>query len=116
MNNICHWELQTKNPDSAIKFYEPLFGWKMIFEKEMNYLVIDTGTPPGGGMNIVEKIEPSAALLYVLVEDIDKILKKAEQLGGKVIVPKKPIPKVGHFGILQDGEGNQVGVFTPLPQ
>jgi len=114
MNTICHWEMQTKNPEIASKFYQALFGWKMIYEKEMNYLMIDTGGQPNGGMNIVDKIEPSATLLYVLVDDIDKILKNVEKLGGKTIVPKKPIPEVGHFGILADTEGNHVGVFTPL--
>lgn len=116
MNHICHWELQTIDPRKAISFYQALFGWKLNFEKEMNYVMIDTGTPPGGGINVVKKIEPSGIILYVQVEDIDAALNKAKDLGGAIVVPKKPIPHVGHFGILQDTEGNQIGVFTPLAQ
>lgn len=116
MNTICHWELQTTNPEVARKFYEPLFGWKLEFEKEMNYVMIDTGGQPNGGMNLVDKIRPSETVLYILVDDIDAKLNKAEQLGGKVVVPKKPIPHIGYFGIFKDPEGNQLGLFAPSPK
>lgn len=113
MNNICHWELQTKSPETAKMFYENLFGWKLNYEKEMNYVMIDTGTQPGGGINIVDKIEPSGTILYVEVSDIEDTLKKAEKLGGKTLVGKKPIPNIGFFGILSDAEGNKIGLYTP---
>jgi predicted enzyme related to lactoylglutathione lyase len=113
MNNICHWELQTSNPDKAKKFYESLFGWKLTHEKEMNYVLVDTIEQPGGGLNIVNKVEPSGAILYVQVEDIEATLNKATQLGGKVITPKSAIPNIGFFGIFNDSEGNKVGLFTP---
>ena len=116
MNNICHWELQTRNPETAKKFYEPLFGWKLNYEKEMNYVLVETGSQPDGGMNIVEKIEPSGTVLYVMVEDIESTRKKAEKLGGKTVVPKSPIPNYGFFGILTDVEGNKVGLYTPAPK
>ncbi len=116
MNTICHWEMQTVNPENAKKFYEPLFGWKLTHEKEMGYVMVETGGQPDGGMNVVGKIEPSATLFYVMVDDIEAILVRAEKLGGAIVTPKKPIPHVGHFGVLRDIEGNQVGLFTPLPR
>jgi predicted enzyme related to lactoylglutathione lyase len=114
MNNICHWELQTTSPDKAKKFYEPLFGWKLDYVKEMQYVMVNTPEPPGGGINIVKKIEPSGTLLYVQVEDIEATLKKAEKLGGRTISPKSPIPEIGFYGVLTDPEGNKLGLFTPL--
>ena len=115
MNTICHWELQTLNPDKAKKFYEPLFGWRVNFEKDMNYVLIETpGGKPGGGMNVVEKIESSGTVLYVMVEDIEAMLNKVEKLGGKVHMRKSPIPNIGYFGVFSDTEGNKLGLFTPL--
>lgn len=114
MNTICHWEMQTSNPETARKFYEPLFGWKLTYEKEMNYVMIETGGQPNGGMNIVKNIEPSAILLYVLVDDIEAKLARAGSLGGTTVTPKTPIPHVGYFAVIKDPEGNQIGVFTPL--
>jgi uncharacterized protein len=115
MHNVCHWELQTINPDTAIKFYGSLFGWKLQYEKQMNYVLVDTGTPPGGGMNVVKSVTPGPAVLVILVEDVENTLTKATGLGAKVITPKHDIPGVGFYGAFQDPEGNQIGIFTPLP-
>ena len=115
MHNVCHWELQTINPETAKKFYGTLFGWKLQYEKEMNYVLVDTGTPPGGGMNVVKQVMPGPAVLVILVEDVEKSLNKAASLGGKIITPKHDIPGVGYYGAFQDTEGNQIGIFTPLP-
>lgn len=115
MHNVCHWELQTINPETAKKFYGSLFGWKLQYEKEMNYVMVDTGAQPNGGMNVVTKVAPGPAVLVILVEDIDTTLNKAASLGGKIITPKHPIPSVGFYGVFEDPEGNHIGIFTPLP-
>ncbi len=116
MNNICHWELQTTNPEKSKKFYEPLFGWKLEHIKEMNYVMIQTPEPPGGGINIVDKVEPTGTILYVQVEDIEATLDKAASMGGMVVQKKMPIPEIGSFGVFADPEGNKLGLFTPLPK
>ncbi len=124
MNRIVHWELQTTDPQKAKNFYEPLFGWKLDYMKDMNYVVVKTEDRPdgvgpdgvmgvGGGMTIVKQVQPSGTILYVGVDEIDTTLKKAEKLGAKVVTPKSPIPTVGFFGMLLDPEGNKIGLFTP---
>jgi len=113
MNTICHWELQTTDPKKAKAFYEPLFGWKVAYIEEMNYIMIETGGQPNGGINVVKSIQASGTLIYVLVDDIDGALEKVKKLGGKVISAKSPIPNIGFYGILQDTDGNSIGLFTP---
>jgi hypothetical protein len=77
----------------------------------MNYVMIET---PGGGMNVVDRIEPGGTVLYVMVEDIEAMLDKAKKLSGKVLMRKSPIPNIGYFGVFADSEGNKLGVYTPL--
>jgi len=50
---------------------------------------------------------------YVMVEDVDKIIAKAEKLGGRIIMPKMKIESVGDTAIIQDTEGNTIGVWKP---
>ena len=50
---------------------------------------------------------------YVIVDDIDKVLAKVEKLGGTIGVPKKEIKTVGHIAIIQDTEGNAIGLWKP---
>jgi hypothetical protein len=48
-----------------------------------------------------------------LVGDIDKVLVKVENLGGKIAMPKKMLKGVGLVAVIQDTEGNGFGIWTP---
>jgi len=48
---------------------------------------------------------------YVLMESVDDFSKKAEKLGGKFIVPRTPLPKMGAFAVALDPEGNAYGIY-----
>jgi hypothetical protein len=50
---------------------------------------------------------------YISVENIDEYIAKVTAAGGKIIVPKQQIPKVGSIAIAADPEGNSFGLITP---
>jgi hypothetical protein len=52
---------------------------------------------------------------YVKVEAIEESLKKAEGLGAKIVVPKKPVPGAGWFAVLLDPQGNRLGLWEENP-
>ncbi len=45
------------------------------------------------------------------VPPVDKYAKKIQDKGGKVLMPKIGIPKVGWFATCQDTEGNIFGII-----
>ena len=45
------------------------------------------------------------------VESVGDWTKKAEELGGKVIVPKQPVPGMGWFSQVTDPQGNLLGIW-----
>ena len=49
------------------------------------------------------------------MNDIGATLNKAQQAGGKVLVPETPIPNVGSFAVLSDPEGLHFGIFKSRP-
>ena len=49
--------------------------------------------------------------IYITVEDVDATAKMAQELGGKVLVPPRDIPKVGRFCVIQDPQG---AVLCPI--
>ena len=109
-NPVIHWEIGVKNLETARKFYTELFDWKVDSNNPMNYGLTKTGGLNGGLFEVKPGI-PNYLTFYVQVEDIDASLKKAEQLGGKTIVPKTPVPGIGTFAMFADPDGNVVGVF-----
>jgi len=114
-------ELMTLNVDKAKKFYGDLFGWEMedMPMEGMTYTVIKVkGDEIGGIMGT----PPEAAGVpphwgaYVTVRDVDAASKKAEALGGQIIVPPTDIPKVGRFSVIQDPQGAAIAMITYLDQ
>jgi predicted enzyme related to lactoylglutathione lyase len=50
--------------------------------------------------------------VYVTVDDVDATAAKAEELGGKILVPPTDIPNVGRFCVLQDPQGSVISAIT----
>jgi uncharacterized protein len=42
---------------------------------------------------------------------VDEYSSKIESLGGKIIVPRTPVPGAGYFAACLDTEGNNFGIF-----
>ena len=124
MPKVVHFSLMAKDPERAIKFYSKVFGWK--FEKWndpsiMEYWMITTGNKrePGinGGMSVNKKLKPAKDKntanfdSTIAVSDIDKYAKLVKEAGGKILMKKTAIPRVGWMATVQDTEGNMVGMM-----
>ena len=58
---------------------------------------------------------PNGTVVYLNVgADIDAPLSRVESAGGKVVLPKLHIsPEIGHIAIIEDSEGNHIGLHSP---
>ena len=100
-------------------FYKDVFGWK--FQKfeggPIEYWLITTGpdSDPGinGGLTRPREGQRPGTINTVAVASLDQTIKKIEQRGGKICVPKMAIPKVGWLAYAEDPAGNVFGVIEP---
>ena len=53
--------------------------------------------------------------IYVEVDDPDAYLRKAEQMGGKTVMPTTEIPNMVTFAMFSDPDGNIVGLVKADP-
>ena len=114
--NIVHVEIPAANVESAGKFYQDLFGWKIQPMPEMNYSMWEAGNGDeyGGFPQVSDDNPAGQVLVYIASDDIEADLKKVEKLGGKVLHQKTEIPGMGWFGVFQDPTGNTLGLYTSL--
>jgi predicted enzyme related to lactoylglutathione lyase len=113
--NVVHVEIPAVNVEAAGRFYQELFGWKLQHMPEMNYTMWEAGDGTGGGFPQVSNENPAGqVMVYIDSDDIEADLKKAVQLGGKVLQPKMEIPQTGWFGVFQDPTGNVLAVYTSM--
>jgi predicted enzyme related to lactoylglutathione lyase len=62
---------------------------------------------PDGAVRVTDSIE---------VTSIDVYLNKIVENGGKVVVPKTPVPGMGYFAYCTDSQGLIFGVFEVNPE
>jgi predicted enzyme related to lactoylglutathione lyase len=120
MSKVMHFEIGADDPKRAMAFYEKVFGWK--YEKygdnSMDYWLVTTGDKGEPGINgaIQARTQlPQSVINTIMVASIDDTIAKITENGGKILVPKMEIPKVGVMVYFQDTEGNIFGAMQADP-
>lgn len=113
---VAFFEVLSPDQERAQTFYGDLFGWQVTADPEMGgYALVDTGAGEGavgGGIGSADDGQPRVKI-YVKVDDLDAYLARAEQLGGKQVVPPTDLPgDYGRFAVFTDPDGNQVGLMS----
>jgi predicted enzyme related to lactoylglutathione lyase len=122
MPRPIHFEIQAENTERAMTFYKTLFGWTFSQWGQERYWLITTGekSQPGidGGLlprpvpgGPAEMAAVNAFVCTVDVADLDATLKTLAEAGGKVVVPRMPVPTVGWLAYGKDTEGNIFGMM-----
>ena len=115
MNVLTHFEIPVDDVDKAKEFYSNLFDWEFNYMEEMKYLMFNTESEDGktklsGG--IFQKPNESFKVTnYFSVKNLDESAKKVEELGGKIVVPKTPVPGMGWFVHFTDIDGNLLALW-----
>lgn len=109
-NTICHIELETTDMSRAQAFYSGLFDWTFrAFTDDM--VVFGCGDQHLGGLMRVEEVSVGRSpSIWIMVDDLDASIAKAQSLGAAVLSPKSPVPHVGWSAQITDLDGNHVGM------
>ena len=119
-HNLVNWfEIPVKDMPRAKKFYEKVFAIELrsmdMDDRKMAMFPMNEKVFGASGSLVLEKsYVPSHAgtLIYFSVEDIDAMLKKVKENGGKILVPKQSIGEYGAVGYFEDTEGNRVAFHS----
>jgi len=111
----------TRDPEAICPFYQDVFGWR--FKKfecgPIEYWTVTTGDDkePGinGGLARPRVGQGPGTINTIAVPSLDQSIKKIEERGGKICVPKMEIPKVGCLAYAEDPAGNVFGFIEPHP-
>ena len=124
-HTVVHFEIPADQPERAMKFYRELFGWEFKhLGGPMDYSLVETvptnvdGRPTRPGVNggLMRRMMPGQTPVnYISVENVDEFARKAERLGARVVLPKRPVPGMGWFSQLTDTEGNTFAIWEHDP-
>lgn len=112
-NPIVHFEIVGSDSAKAQQFYTELFDWTIDSDNSMGYGVVNTGSDRGIGggiLGVEEEDDRTGVKLYIEVDDLQAYLDKAEQLGGKTILPPTVVPDMVTFALFADPDGTLIGL------
>jgi len=124
MQNAISWfEIPSSDLARATKFYETIFGVTLapldLDNIKMRMFPVDNPTTGIGGAIVYSSgfYKPSATdgpLIYLNGNpDVQVVLDKVENAGGKIMVPKTEIsPEYGYMAVIIDTEGNRIGLHS----
>jgi uncharacterized protein len=115
-------ELATRDMNAAKAFYPKVFGWtpkanpmpdgSEYVEWQLN------GKSIAGGMTMGAQFPPEVPphwLVYFTVQNTDATVKRAQEIGGRVLAPAMDIPQ-GRFAVLANPEGAAFAVIQLAKQ
>ena len=123
MKNVINWfEIYTSDFDRAKKFYKEVFGFdltdipiKSDRHTQMQYASFRSNKNKfdmNGALVKIDEAKPGigGTLVYFATEEITAELGRVEAAGGKIIRPKLNIGEFGFIALIQDTEGNMIGL------
>ncbi len=129
-NGSVWWnELVSANPDKAREFYGNVIGWtpKIVSATddsrppapgEADYTLFTANGTEQAGLTKYDNTKPNDPkpgwLTYIQVPDVDAAVVEAMKRGGKVLKAPTDADNVGRIAVIQDPDGNSVGLFTPV--
>lgn len=121
MPTIVHFEIPAEDMDRAKQFYEQLFDWKITkipgYEDYFGVATTDESGTKGLDGGLMRRQNPQHTTMnYIGVPSVDEYMQKAENLGGKVVMGKHPVPGMGYFAVCLDTENNAFGIWETNPQ
>ena len=114
---VAFFEVVSAEPERAQKFYAELFGWEVAAPPEMGgYALVDTGAGEAGvsgGIGPSQAPGDTGVKIYMRVDDLDRYLARAEELGGTRLVSPMDLPgDYGRIAVFADPDGNPVGLWA----
>ncbi|PZS12609.1 MAG: bleomycin resistance protein [Pseudonocardiales bacterium] len=110
-HEVNYFEIGSPEPEAARAFYGALFDWT-VEEPSMpaRYSMVNGG---GGGLWDTSEIGgASYAIFYVLVDDVQGAIDRAQELGATVVVPFVDNGGI-EFAHFADPQGNRFGIWRP---
>ena len=119
MNPVNWFEIPVNNILRAKEFYDYVFDTELSFQemkrmKMAMFPMVENGIGSSGALIEAKGYSPhhSGTIVYFSVHDINGVLLRVQDKGGKVLIPKTDIGEYGFVAHFEDCEGNQIALHS----
>ncbi|MEQ9825151.1 MAG: VOC family protein [Puniceicoccaceae bacterium] len=120
LNAINWFEIYVSDFDRARAFYEKVLNCELQVMQgngpKMGMFPCDMEKGVGGCISAMEQCAspgPGGTLVYLNVDgELDAVISRVGQAGGSIVLERMAIPPHGFIAIIEDSEGNRVGLHS----
>ena len=121
MMTMINWFLiPSTNFNRAVNFYSTIFNIEMTIETDKEKNKMAMFFKPGerqvnGAITSDKKETPSRNGVRIYLncdKKLDEVLNRVIDAGGNITIPKTNIGEWGHIAIIDDSEGNSIGLHA----
>lgn len=110
--DITHVDIPVSDKTRAQEFYSELFGWQFFEPPGFDgFPMWQAPNKISGGMLGPRDDDFTQPRSTVEVDSIDETIAKAEASGGKLLMPKSPISDTSWWAVVEDPDGNHIGLY-----
>lgn len=108
---IAHVEIPTTDLEKTSLFLEKVFGWEFkAFGK--GYLLFNNHKGIMVGLRNVDSVAAGdTTVFHINITNLEEVLIKAKENGGKVKREKTVIPAMGWYALITDPDGSTIGLY-----
>jgi predicted enzyme related to lactoylglutathione lyase len=118
-NNVGHFAIECDDVERAKRFYEAVFGWRIVPWGPPDYYQVMTGTADQPGIlgDLRTRREPLSGTgnrgyeCTIGVESLADVMAAIETGGGRMVSRPFRIEGVGDLAYFEDTEGNRAGIM-----
>ena len=120
-----YFDLTVHDLDSARRFFEHALGWRFErFPMPYEYYRVQAGPRSeagiDGGMGAVKDAPITGGRpttqVTIPVDDLDDILSRVQEAGGRIVEGKMPIPAIGWYATCSEPGGLLFGLIQSDPE
>lgn len=110
---VIHFEVTGKDGAGLQRFYSDVFGWTLDTNNPDGYgfLRDKEASPITGGIGATRDGSAGQVTFYVHSDDPKAMLKRVEELGGRVIMPLTQVAPETTIALFADPEGHVIGIM-----
>jgi predicted enzyme related to lactoylglutathione lyase len=107
---VIHVEVTGKDGPALQRFYSGVLGWDFDTNNPGGYGLVRDGEMTAG-IGAAQDGGAGLVTFYVRTDDPSATLRKAEELGGRVIMPLTEVAPETTIALFADPEGHIVGIM-----
>lgn len=115
---VVWFEIRVSDLKAAANFYGELFGWEFepFAEYDSNYWIIKGDEKGLEGALVLDSRAcggQPGTVVFVAVESLEQVVRWVIDLGGTVVQEPRSITKTaGRFALVDDPQGNRIGLWS----